>query len=158
LSPVKLWRTDGDPASTAPVADVEPSADTSLVAAGGRVVFFDESDVAWTTDGTPGGTGRLPGLPGHMSPGPFPPPGGAVLATDAGLWLSDGTAAHTRRLTDVPLDLYNGLFVYGAGNVAQLGDRLYFPANQDHGNTELWTSDGRPGGTRVVTEIELGAN
>jgi len=158
LTPVKLWSTNGDPASTAPLADVEPATDTSLLRVGGRVVFFDRDGAGWGTDGTGAGTVRLPGVGGRAFAGPFPLLGGAVLATDAGLWLSDGTPAHTRRLTDVALSLYDGLFAFPEGNLAQLGDRLFFPASGGGpSNTELWTSDGRPGGTRLVTEIELGA-
>jgi ELWxxDGT repeat protein len=37
--------------------------------------------------------------------------------------------------------------------IASLGDRLVFAGRDAEHGTELWTTDGTPGGTRLVADI-----
>jgi len=111
------WASFGSTASTWMLGDLYPGTASSssrwFTAFGGEVVFVagDATSIGrlWTTDGTPGNTRPLP-LPQAMAPLSSNPylrvngGGTAWLQTAApgfpsGLWLSDGTAATTRRLT-----------------------------------------------------------
>ncbi|HEX4963155.1 MAG TPA: ELWxxDGT repeat protein [Thermoanaerobaculia bacterium] len=116
----------------------------------------------WITDGTGGGTHRL----SDVCPGPcdafrpFTSP--SVLGSAAGLtyfraypsetadgdrgdelWVTDGTAAGTRRI---------------AGHVSALGtlgDLAYFGASdEDRATSEIWATDGTPAGTHRVATIQ----
>jgi ELWxxDGT repeat protein len=64
------------------------------------------------------------------------------------LWVSDGTVAGTRALTDfVPDEALFGTSLHPAGN------RVYFVADDVVHGQEIWVSDGRAQGTRRVTEF-----
>jgi len=143
-------------------------ASTALTLVGGRLLFVAEDSAhggePWTTDGTPAGTSLLadtcPGSCGGASGVVYPGSGsGAVFFQGAGaLWRTDGTAAGTRRYNDVTLQISPS-----PSELLQLGDRVFFSAETADPNaptyygSELWTSDGQPGGTRLVTDIETGA-
>jgi ELWxxDGT repeat protein len=95
-------------------------------------------------DIVPGGDGSGPagleGVRGTLYFEAFTPAG------RDGLWRSDGTAAGTRLLDDT--------FAYGFW-LTRAGDRLFFVADDEHGE-ELWTSDGTKSGTTLVRDIRVG--
>ncbi|HEY0512483.1 MAG TPA: ELWxxDGT repeat protein [Thermoanaerobaculia bacterium] len=136
----------------------------SLTAVGGRLLFVAADGAhgmePWTTDGTPAGTSLLvdscPGSCGGAS-NVFSAASGATtfFQAAAALWRTDGTAAGTRRYSDGSLQISTDLTDF-----VQAGDRVFFSAQSDDYSSptfygqELWTSDGRPGGTRIVTDLE----
>ena len=169
--PQALWATDGDPAS----AEVLTFAclagctgTTNLLVAGGWVYFAADDGVhglePWRSDGTAAGTARV----ADVCPGPCNgvqpiSNGPAFIAQDEtvlfvgtdgsgrrDLWRTDGTAAGTRRFSDLPPGVVARPFQL---EVARLGDELFFAAGREQaGQGGLWASDGTPGGTRVVRE------
>lgn len=146
----RLWRTDGTPAGTFALAD---RIEGLLLLARAAVFPVCDHNVCrlWRTDGTVRGTASFADLgprPSDLdtfqgflaSPRMF-----WVLLEhyddDArGLWVSDGTAAGTRKLT-VPFTAR--LFATAAG-------RLFFVDRRIQGE-ELWASDGTAAGTRPIT-------
>ena len=166
----RLFATAGTPAST---VQLSPAAVPSrLAGVGTRALFLADDGVhgtePWTSDGTPAGTRLVAdtcpgacGVPGIPLLLPLAPLGGAAIflsgdpATGADLWTSDGTPAGTRRYTDFgnlgssrPLVSLPITAIGGAS-----GSRIFFAATDPVHGTELWTSDGRSGGTRRVTDI-----
>jgi ELWxxDGT repeat protein len=138
----------------------------TLTPVGGRLLFVAQDDAhgeePWTTDGTPAGTARLvdtcPGSCGGGSSAVYPEPGAVFFQAAGSFWRTDGTAAGTRRVSGGMLDISPELTDFVA-----LGDRLFFVARTadysapTYYDRELWTSDGTPGGTRIVTDLENGA-
>ena len=114
----ELWRTDGTPAGTGLVADLNPGAGSSgsgpLGVAGGTLYFRSKGAgtqyVLWATDGTAGGTRPITAANGTplVNPGSpvavndtllfntFPPGAGASSP-----WRTDGTTAGTVPLPNV---------------------------------------------------------
>jgi ELWxxDGT repeat protein len=165
-----LWATDGTAAGTVPVTP--PGVDASGYPASYRVgveAFFLAYDAEhglelWASAGTPSTTR----LVADLAPGPasmyIEDP---LLATVRGellfrrhddddhLWLSDGTAAGTRRLLDAypflaALDRYTGVAP------AEFAGRLYFTSFEEgSGDPQLWVSDWTPEGTRVLTLSDI---
>jgi ELWxxDGT repeat protein len=112
-----LWKTDGDPASTALLqcAGTCPAYGASALdffAAGQRAVFVSEGShgpAVWATDGTPSGTVEVfPSCDSCLVQQSLQawPQGVSFVAADTAhgqeIWLSDGTRAGTKRLTDLP--------------------------------------------------------
>jgi ELWxxDGT repeat protein len=73
------------------------------------------------------------------------------------LWASDGTPGGTVLLADVAPGPSNGIFeATGPDDLAVAGGRLYFPAGDATTGTELWSTDGTPGGTHMVADLQPG--
>ncbi|HSL84729.1 MAG TPA: hypothetical protein VLF66_18285, partial [Thermoanaerobaculia bacterium] len=157
------------------VADLETvprqaSSDPGVsVELGGAVLFTARNDrqglTLWRTDGTAEGTRELADLaPGSAPVGVSRPVllnGRAALMVALGgrrrdLWVSDGTAAGTRLVAHLPEsgDLPSSI---PASVPVALGGRLYFSAHDPDLGTELWVSDGSPGGTHVLVDLCPGA-
>ena len=161
----ELWATDGTPAGTQLVRDINPDRipaqanDSSDPA--GLVVFRDRIWFAatvrstgrelWTSDGT--GEGTVPFM--DLVPGPFSSnPTRLTVADDLlyfivdqrALWRTDGTVAGTRR---VHPDEEPDFRTPGWDRLVALGNRL-FALRVRAGFYELWTSDGTTEGTRVL--------
>ena len=137
---------------------------------GEEVYFFTsepfDASTLWTTDGTAAGTSALrqfPG-PGPGSSGSLPSKvtqaGGRIyfFAYETGFgvnpWVTDGTEAGTRRLSEVARDTPGAESFHGAGGL------VYFAASRRSGETipvDMWVTDGTPQGTRVVTHPEFPA-
>jgi ELWxxDGT repeat protein len=134
----------------------------------GDRTFFVAADAAhgvelWSTRGTPATTARVVDLcPGSCSAFADPFPYGPSLAVAGGqvfmlasdgvhgtdLWVSDGTAAGTRRVLDLDFG--------GPGDVGRLrpeGDEVFFYQRDAAGTVTLWGSDGTPEGTRRLTDF-----
>ncbi|MES1241623.1 MAG: hypothetical protein ABUT39_08380 [Acidobacteriota bacterium] len=134
-----LWSTDGTPAGTRPVG---PGADGSVawIVSGGRLFYnavfpFEPPAAIYVSDGTEEGTSPLP-APVGLSPAlDFAPLGDRVLFnTDSGraLWMTDGTAAGTVRVTE------EGFEPFEFGDLLPAGGRVFFPAYSPETGVEPW--------------------
>ena len=163
------YRTDGTCAGTYRLADdgvlwVPVNPGPGPFAAVGTHVFFFGWQGLWRTDGTPEGTTLLRTFSPAEGQPVFAAAGQTRLyfETDAAdgtatLWTSDGTAQGTIPVTS---------FVDGANDVwahrwrwsfAAVGDRAFFSMYTPAEGVELWTSDGTPGGTALVADLQPGA-
>ena len=73
-------------------------------------------------------------------------------------WVTDGTPGGTFRLADInpgPASSNDDTDGDNAGFV-QLGNLMYFSADDGTTGRELWVTDGTPGGTHMVTEVVPG--
>jgi ELWxxDGT repeat protein len=161
---VELWATDGTPAGTALLADLEPGATSStprqFTAFNGRL-YFTASTAArgeelWSTDGTAGGTTLFrdfnPGPRGSDIQGLYT--GDGVMYFGAfdgvhgpGLWKTDGTPAGTAVVKDVPL---GQAAIDAQFPPVVVGRTLYYAAYDDAHGQELWRSDATAEGTYVI--------
>ena len=176
----ELWRTDGTAEGTRLVADIQPGPGSSdpgyggwgdnLVEFGGHAYFSawraDTGHELWRTDGTPAGTALvkdlLPGPqgsePGSLRAGPD------RLYLAAGhldvsiidhplrqVWSTDGTSGGTAMI--VPPTAARDV-----GSMEVVGGKLFFaaalvPSTGVQYSSELFTTDGTPGGTRLVADL-----
>lgn len=150
----KIWRSDGTNAGTKPFK--------ALADAGGyfkvnrrHAIFTGEDPMhgvaLWKTDGTIGGTHILKDF-SDIATFYYVPPGKlhgkAYFGADGGLWRSDGTLAHTRKV--------GGTLGLGGTPAVRLGNRLLFNANDGMHGSELWRTDGTNAGTQLVRDITIG--
>jgi len=151
----QLWRTDGTPYGTFPLAFYRGG-----LAVAGEVAYFPVCDYTtgchvWRTDGTSARTGRISDL--TLSGDPGAPCLAALagrlyfFASDAdgtlSLWSSDGGAAGMNVVRALP----NGAAPY---RITAAAGRLFFLAADDGDQgEELWTSDGTAAGTRPLTRF-----
>jgi ELWxxDGT repeat protein len=130
-----------------------------FIPAGERVFFVVEDEAGqpstlWVSDGTPAGTHavkefevaglRMLAVGDHLF---FH---ATELDGTEGIWVSDGSSAGTARLAvlDDINQLLTKIFLYQ--------DEVYFAvsrAEEAGYQTELWTSDGTPGGTSLVKSV-----
>lgn len=131
----------------------------------------------WTSDGTASGTHEVKDINLNLSG----PPGGGTqadpflgdlvaagdkvffIASDGQptpndneqLWVSDGTAAGTVKLTDSHM-FSDGLF----SKLVPVGDKLYYVDNDGTHGLELWVTDGQVGAahTHMVADINTGGD
>jgi ELWxxDGT repeat protein len=177
----EVWISDGTAAGTFMLRDINPGPASSVYGGAtpftevNGVMYFAADDgqngvELWRTDGTTSGTLLVKDIdPSKVTFGNFTYAYGShpsdltafngklyFKATDRGhgsqLWVSDGTAAGTQRVTDnnpVPgsyasinpqsLTVFNGHLFFGAGDGA--------------GGSALWMSDGTTAGTVPLEEI-----
>ncbi len=153
----ELWRSDGTPGGTVLVKDIDlrPNSGSGprlFAELAGRLYFFAQDEEhgleLWRTDGTTDGTAMaadlVPGAGGFnathlISAGSRLFLSGGSNAASSGLWISDGTAAGTSRLSTTAIDAASGL----AKNFLFQGV-LYFRSAKDQ---SLWKSDGTAAGT-----------
>ncbi len=148
----------------------------------GNTVYFAADDGVhgqelWTTDGTAAGTRMVKDLSPTVGSPDFEltgSPSGSRLsesiafngrlyfAADDGtigqqLYVSDGTAAGTVKLTSAAHSANAGSGFQSAGEapgvVATLGNKLLFGFGDAARGRQLWTTDGTPTGTAVVSAI-----
>lgn len=149
----ELWKTDGTPAGTILLADINPGPGGGLwsdpVVANGLLLFVaydpEHGRELWKTDGTANGTALVAdiNLQGDGVGSNLTVANGIVFFTGddghhIGLWRSDGTPTGTRLLAE----MYPGELINVSGTL--------FVLTED----SLWTSDGTPGGTVHVTDID----
>ena len=157
-----LWVTDGTAAGTRQVAPAMPEAyfNGGDYAATDTHLFFINAGELWATDGTPERTFLLQDVrPGALGSNPRAlTPAGNVLyfSADNGtsgydLWRSDGTAAGTYRIKDLP---NRQGFDFGPMGTTWTGSRLFFVISP--ASDELWISDGTEAGTTKVTNVAWG--
>lgn len=148
------------------ILDINPSgssisADPGVVFSHGGITYFMADDGVdggeiWRTDGTASGTWMLKdinpsGSSGSMSSVPmsyYSIGSQFLLGTPFGLWVSDGTTAGTQELSSTAQSPQE--FVDYNGDV-------YFNADHHGYGTELWKTDGTPGGTVLTVDVQQGA-
>lgn len=174
----ELWKSDGSAAGTVLLKDINAGIDSSNpdhFMQLNSIVLFTATDAThgnelWKTDGTSGGTVLVKDInPGTGSSTSFDIfPGFAVPVfigfhifnnkayfnandgVSAGeIWVSDGTAANTTLLKDFPYKLpnYSRPFLIDAINFPT---KFIFPYGDALSRSELWQSDGTPGGTVLL--------
>jgi ELWxxDGT repeat protein len=131
----------------------------SMVVAGSRAVFMARGVVnptvnLWGTDGVPGGAEQLthypfPGLSAQTAVVALG--GDAYFFRGTTLWRTDGTAAGTVALFELPEE--GSSVEPPQGAVRAVGAHIYFEANAGASSFErhLWRTDGTAGGTERLT-------
>jgi ELWxxDGT repeat protein len=156
---VELWDTDGTPAGTTLVKDINPtgSSNPTEFTVFGEFTYFRADDGVhgaelWRTDGTASGTTMVMDInPGSGSsvPNGFTVLGSELIFSARGqLWKTDGTGAGTVMVKDI-----------GASSLHEFGGAVYFAGKTIHPNgseTELWRTDGTDVGTVMVKDIYPG--
>ncbi len=163
----ELWFTDGTPAGTRLLKDIESPCGASsqpqqLMALGTVTLFAATTSQSgrelWRTDGTAAGTYQvldlMPGIASSSPSGTGVFKGNAYFGTQsingARFWKSDGTPEGT-----VPLAAAVPAAVLTSRSHCATATRLWFTASENHG-TELWVTDGSPGGTFEVADLAAG--
>ncbi len=161
------WRTDGTPAGTHILADLDPlSSNPSDFARAGNSVFFLATfqpifpEVAMLSDGTPGGTSQI-AL--HSTGGPFPPlniatrdvlgraNGSVAFMTWWGeIWITKGLGAEP-----LPFSLPPGPAQSGHSRMVELGTDIAYLGFGPSGSG-LHLTDGSAGKTRRLLEFDVG--
>lgn len=163
-----LWRSDGTPGGTRPVASVcgEDCASGPFdLTVAGELLFFTAGDPElgvelWASDGTAAGTGLVADVcPGPCTGGPLdltPFGDRLVFVADDGvhgreLWITDGTAAGTSMV----VDLGPGVAEPGPQGLVAFGGGVYWAVHPElpglpPSPPQLWRTDGTEDGTRPV--------
>jgi ELWxxDGT repeat protein len=153
----ELWVTDGT--ETVQVTRVGGGADPEILGIHAGRLWFAATDPEhgrelWSTDGTVEGTGLMADvLPnGSFAPTRLVSAGDRMFLSagqypeTGGLWVSDGTAAGTHRLS--PYSIVQDFF-FARPRAAVVGGRLFYVTFVD-GQETLWQSDGTEAGTGPV--------
>jgi ELWxxDGT repeat protein len=178
---VELWTSDGTPSGTRRLTDFRGLSDlfpSPPWKIGDRWVFTalaggtTQRQILWTAGrgfSNPAPlTGCRGGCPDVLSlfPGPLPEASsprllfvGVTPTWGAELWVTDGTAGGTRRLTDVcpgPCGAFSPGYVLPV--LGSAGGRTYFLTipTANGSPSELWVSDGTPAGTFHVAGYTRG--
>ncbi|HXF53258.1 MAG TPA: ELWxxDGT repeat protein [Hyphomicrobiaceae bacterium] len=172
---VELWVTDGTPEGTKLLADINPGFGNAnprdFVQLGDKLIFQATTETngieLWVTDGTEAGTQLLKDINPGEGDSSFPEElaflsnsnGDKIIfrATDADhgaeLWVTDGTPGGTALLQDI----FSGIEGSSPAGFTLLstasGDRLVFSANDGTSGIELYVTDGTPGGTQLIKDI-----
>lgn len=166
----ELWRSTGEPFSTAQIKDIYPGATSStprgLVKLGDTVYFRavspDDGIELWSTDGTRGGTQQVRDIrEGAQSSQPDYPivAGDAVyFVADDGmhgieLWLSRGRASTTRLTKDIDPGVAHSV----PSDMRFVGGKVVFAASDPVHGRELWSTDGTSDGTHLTSDLAPGA-
>ena len=174
----ELWRSDGTPAGTWLVKDINPGAASSspqaLTAFNDLLIFVADDgshgNELWASDGTADGTLLLRDVRAGVDdslPYFFTAANGELFfAADDGvhgreLWKTDGTVAGTMLVADIYPGIAGALAVTSSGAadppfMATLDDELYFVADDGLHGAELWRTDGTALGTSMVRDISPG--
>lgn len=164
----EIWSTDGTAAGTQPVADIVLGPNSSnpaeLTRVGNELFFTADDGTAtgreiWKSNGTSAGTV----LVANVAPAPYVNSYASRLtgvgnrlyftaydfaSSDYALWTSDGSAVGTLKLTGLAPNSGDSL-----DNFTPFADKLVFTANDGIHGVELWSSDGTPGGTKLLKDI-----
>ncbi|MEP7010102.1 MAG: hypothetical protein ABJC13_07250 [Acidobacteriota bacterium] len=164
-----LWTTNGTTNGTRLISDPDPQSRQSngprfLKVVGQTLFYFLERPDGWSlwkSDGTKPGTRQIARLPVRPS-SQFDLPQGvshlgklffiAEPVTGGGgaqLWASDGTAAGTRAVASFP----TGDPLAFRLSAIQPAGQLLFAADEPVRGRELWTTNGLPGGARLLKDI-----
>jgi ELWxxDGT repeat protein len=148
----------------------------------GEVLFSGENNEfqqgLWVTDGTAAGTHELTGISGTTSTGVEP--GGMTVFNaevlfrgwnasappgQAGLWITDGTAAGTHELTGISGASSHGIFLQDViapfvvdPEFTVFNGKVLFDGVNAAGNLGLWVTDGTAAGTHELTGISGAAS
>ena len=154
----EIWRSDGTTAGTQLAVDTQPgtpSAHPAVLTPGVALLYFRtgvEGSQLIATDGSPGGAKILFHAADFVCVSTIAVLQGVALFDGCGangarqLWRSDGTIA--------------GTFVVDPGVAPErfyiAGSRAFFHGT-DAAGTELWVTDGTPGGTTRVVDTQAGS-
>ena len=158
------WITDGTVAGTRMLKDINPgsasSSLTSFVTMGDSVYFLATGGL-WKTDGTDSGTVNVAAVSARnlTSAGSQLFFEGFTAASNWELWVSDGTGAGTRMVTEIAPGT-NAAFdsAFASVGPAPFGDRVLFAADDGVHGREMWVSDGTAAGTHMVRDFIPGEN
>lgn len=177
----ELWKTDGTTAGTLMVKDIWPGSTGGLRLGGelvdfaGKLLFSADDGVngleLWTSDGTTAGTQLVkdinPGSGGSyindmtyvlLDGNPF-----VIMAANDGtggaeLWMSQGTESSTSKLKEIcpgSCGSSPALFTNFINNaIPSATTQALFVAEDPSSGRELWKTDGTPGGTRLIKNID----
>ena len=163
----ELFRSDGTPQGTYPVADINPGAGSSfidyLMTTGDRLYFSASDGIRgaelWVSDGTPAGTrlvrdiipGPQSSMPRHITAfGNGVVLSACTVPTGCEVWKSDGTPPGTVMLRDIRPGSQSS---FPEGFIV-LGNNVLFQANDGINGQELWKTNGTPQGTVLVKNID----
>ena len=171
----EIYVTDGTPAGTMLVKDIYSGTTGSdpgeMVLLNGFIYFtantLAEGRELWRTNGTPGGTtivkdivtgpGSSNNINGYnlFSTGTYLLFAAQTSINGIELWKSDGTAPGTFMLQDInPTN--SGMDSSNPSSFFLLNNIVLFTANDGTHGTELWKTDGTPGGTTLLKDINTG--
>ena len=85
---------------------------------------------------------------------PVSPSGASNAAHGTELWRTNGTAAGTKRVSNIG----PGAADADPSSLAAVGKRLYFSAIHPNKGEELYVTNGTRSGTRLVKDIVVGPN
>jgi ELWxxDGT repeat protein len=177
----ELWKSDGTAAGSTLIKDIVPGSTGSVpweLTAVGSQVFFSANDGThgrelWKSDGTGAGTVLVKDAkPGSGDGVSFIPPAGLTaggsrlfLFADDGVhgpepWASDGSDAGTELLADLNPGVAGSFLgpLFGLNQVAMLAGRWYFGAFSPTTGAEMYASDGTPGGTSLLLDVNRQAS
>jgi len=168
----ELWVSDGTSAGTTLLLDLDSSPastnPTEFHEVNGRVVFQSSAgnaatDGLWATDGTIAGTQRISTVEVAGDIFFYDGRGSAYAevveslglmffagrsAAEIDLWVTDGTAAGTKRVIDLNIGNSDFPAMLRAGN-----NELLFAAEDGDFRAKLWRTDGTAAGTTLVKDI-----
>ncbi|MBL7826601.1 MAG: PKD domain-containing protein [Saprospiraceae bacterium] len=166
----EVWSTDGTPAGTSMLADLNSmgfgSSPIGFVVFQDKLYFgvdgFTTGFQLWATDGTTAGTAAVKTFNGSTRLR-------AMAATNdylffyasnavdgAELWRSDGTAAGTVMVKDIFPGANGSLVDLGDQDFIVFKNKYYFIANNGTNGREIWSSDGSEAGTALLVDVSQG--
>jgi ELWxxDGT repeat protein len=149
----EIWRTDGTAGGTGAALAQGFGADLILYSAGERLFFFafeDPRPDLWVWDGTGSPVRVREDVDLISNPIAAGAGGRLFFVVDGGdqeLWVSDGTAAGTRAISE-----FQPIYPFQSA-LTPLGARVWFVANDVLHGDEIWVADGTAQGTRRVTDF-----
>ena len=164
----QLFASDGTPAGTRQLTRLRGDRaylETEFAEIDGVAFFrlydqFSREPEIWRTDGTLEGTHRA--FPGLLYPSPVQAFRGALYFTaytdsdrPRALFRATPDGTPPVRLTSTTGYGYQELF-FGELPFTPVGNRLFFTLHDEWAGQELWVTDGTPGGTQRVRDIQPG--
>jgi ELWxxDGT repeat protein len=171
----QLWKTDGTPSGTVRLGTSDTGGGPRNFAALDTLVLFSSSGGGgrelWKSDGTPAGTAMVKNINNQRSSSitnATEAQGALYFSADDGNvgqepWKSDGTPAGTFRVMDICAapDTW-GVCGQGLGSspagFTSFGGRVVFAATDNVNGREPWVTDGTPGGTSLLANINYTIN
>ena len=163
-----LWTSDLTTSGTLSVKDYAPEFITASVVAGPKLFAFSSTkNKLWTSDGTAVGSSgvidvggaafqlkRLDVLGSRVVVRVLDPNAAGSTDDEGELWVSDGTAGGTQVLQVLGTPwLSPNANDWAKPEGASVGTRLVFPFSGRAGSSDLWVTDGTPGGTRALRDL-----